>query len=207
MASASADAFKLNQETLALRQAKLGRDHPDTIESMNNLAESYSRRCTGRRSRCGCASPKSSPPRGWRQPPRGRDGPRSGFLPRRAWPKGYWGHWLARETRFRFSRVSRRRPIASAANVRGPRASRPHLQGKIRVVGRAVQQVRHSHRPVVAAIRESEPGRARRDRFRNRLSRDRRLWTSASTEPANQRSSAREFRVILLLSLQDNAGG
>ena len=32
---------KLLEETLALRKAKLGPDHPDTLTSMNNLANSY----------------------------------------------------------------------------------------------------------------------------------------------------------------------
>ena len=36
-----AEALKLNEETLALRKAKLGPDHPDTLRSMNNLANSY----------------------------------------------------------------------------------------------------------------------------------------------------------------------
>jgi hypothetical protein len=36
-----ADALKLNEETLALRKAKLGPDHPDTLASMRDLAESY----------------------------------------------------------------------------------------------------------------------------------------------------------------------
>ena len=34
-------ALKLDEETLALRKAKLGPDHPDTLMSMNNLAISY----------------------------------------------------------------------------------------------------------------------------------------------------------------------
>ena len=34
-------ALKLFEETLALRKAKLGPDHPDTLASMNNLASSY----------------------------------------------------------------------------------------------------------------------------------------------------------------------
>ncbi len=34
-------ALKLFEETLALRKAKLGPDHPDTLRSMNNLAVSY----------------------------------------------------------------------------------------------------------------------------------------------------------------------
>jgi tetratricopeptide (TPR) repeat protein len=33
-----ADALKLRQETLALRKAQLGRDHPDTLRSMNGVA-------------------------------------------------------------------------------------------------------------------------------------------------------------------------
>ena len=33
-----AEALKLHEETLALRKAKLGPDHPDTLSSMNNLA-------------------------------------------------------------------------------------------------------------------------------------------------------------------------
>ena len=36
-----AEALKLREETLALRKAKLGPDHPDTLTSMNNLATSY----------------------------------------------------------------------------------------------------------------------------------------------------------------------
>ena len=36
-----AEALKLREETLALRKAKLGPDHPDTLTSMNNLAVSY----------------------------------------------------------------------------------------------------------------------------------------------------------------------
>ena len=36
-----ADAVKLHKETLALRKAKLGPEHPDTLSSMNNLAGSY----------------------------------------------------------------------------------------------------------------------------------------------------------------------
>jgi tetratricopeptide (TPR) repeat protein len=35
------EALKLNEETLRLRKAKLGLDHPDTLASMNNLAKSY----------------------------------------------------------------------------------------------------------------------------------------------------------------------
>ena len=34
-------ALKLFEETLVLRKAKLGPDHPDTLVSMNNLANSY----------------------------------------------------------------------------------------------------------------------------------------------------------------------
>ena len=36
----TADALKLGEETLALRRAKLGPDHPGTLSSMNNLANS-----------------------------------------------------------------------------------------------------------------------------------------------------------------------
>jgi len=36
-----AEALKLNEQTLALRKAKLGPDHPDTLASMNNLAYNY----------------------------------------------------------------------------------------------------------------------------------------------------------------------
>ena len=36
-----AEALKLHEETLALRQARLGPDHPDTLHSMNGLAYSY----------------------------------------------------------------------------------------------------------------------------------------------------------------------
>src|SRR5262249_35039366 len=36
-----AEAFKLNEETLALRKARLGPQHPDTLVTMNNLADSY----------------------------------------------------------------------------------------------------------------------------------------------------------------------
>jgi tetratricopeptide (TPR) repeat protein/tRNA A-37 threonylcarbamoyl transferase component Bud32 len=36
-----ADAVKLHEETLALKKAKLGPDHPDTLASMDNLATSY----------------------------------------------------------------------------------------------------------------------------------------------------------------------
>ena len=35
-----AEALKLREETLALQKAKLGPDHPDTLISMGNLAES-----------------------------------------------------------------------------------------------------------------------------------------------------------------------
>ena len=35
-----AEALKLREETLALRKAKLGPDHPDTLMTMGNLAES-----------------------------------------------------------------------------------------------------------------------------------------------------------------------
>src|SRR5262249_8702820 len=38
-----ADALKLFEETLALRKAKLGPNHPETLRSMNNLAVSYAR--------------------------------------------------------------------------------------------------------------------------------------------------------------------
>jgi hypothetical protein len=41
------DALPLLEETLKLRKAKLGPDHPDTLISMNNLAggyQSYARR-------------------------------------------------------------------------------------------------------------------------------------------------------------------
>ena len=34
-------ALPLFEETLALRKAKLGPDHPDTLDSMNNLASGY----------------------------------------------------------------------------------------------------------------------------------------------------------------------
>ena len=34
-------ALPLLEETLALRKAKLGPDHPDTLSSMNNLADGY----------------------------------------------------------------------------------------------------------------------------------------------------------------------
>ena len=37
---ADADALKLHEETLALRKAKLGPDHPHTLYSMGNLAHS-----------------------------------------------------------------------------------------------------------------------------------------------------------------------
>ena len=36
-----AEALKLREETLALRQAKLGPDHPLTLASRNNLAGAY----------------------------------------------------------------------------------------------------------------------------------------------------------------------
>ena len=36
-----AEALKLNEEALALRKAKLGPDHPDTLASMTSLANSY----------------------------------------------------------------------------------------------------------------------------------------------------------------------
>jgi serine/threonine protein kinase/tetratricopeptide (TPR) repeat protein len=36
-----AEAFRLKEETLALRQARLGPDHPDTLHSMTNLSDSY----------------------------------------------------------------------------------------------------------------------------------------------------------------------
>ena len=39
---AGLDALKRYEETLALRKAKLGPDHPDTLMSMNDLASSYS---------------------------------------------------------------------------------------------------------------------------------------------------------------------
>jgi tetratricopeptide (TPR) repeat protein len=42
-----ADALKLREETLALRKAQLGPDHPDTLTSMGNLAVSYA--AVGRR--------------------------------------------------------------------------------------------------------------------------------------------------------------
>jgi hypothetical protein len=35
-----AEALKLREETLAMRKARLGLDHPDTLSSMNKLAES-----------------------------------------------------------------------------------------------------------------------------------------------------------------------
>ncbi|HKB39060.1 MAG TPA: tetratricopeptide repeat protein, partial [Gemmataceae bacterium] len=38
------DAVKLYKETLALQEAKLGPDHPDTLRSMNGLAVSYANR-------------------------------------------------------------------------------------------------------------------------------------------------------------------
>ena len=40
-AGRSQDALKLHEETLQLRKAKLGPDHPDTLESMNNVAACY----------------------------------------------------------------------------------------------------------------------------------------------------------------------
>jgi hypothetical protein len=36
-----AEALKIRESTLALRKAKLGTDHPDTLQSMYNLADSY----------------------------------------------------------------------------------------------------------------------------------------------------------------------
>src|SRR5262249_16268346 len=36
-----ADALEVYEQTVALRKAKLGPDHPDTLRSMNNLANSY----------------------------------------------------------------------------------------------------------------------------------------------------------------------
>ena len=33
--------MKLREETLTIQKAKLGADHPDTLLSMNNLANSY----------------------------------------------------------------------------------------------------------------------------------------------------------------------
>jgi tetratricopeptide (TPR) repeat protein len=36
-----AEALKLHAETLALQRAKLGPDHPDTLQSMHNLARCY----------------------------------------------------------------------------------------------------------------------------------------------------------------------
>jgi tetratricopeptide (TPR) repeat protein len=38
-----AEALKLCEETLVLQKAKLGPDHPDTLDSMHNLAEFYRR--------------------------------------------------------------------------------------------------------------------------------------------------------------------
>jgi tetratricopeptide (TPR) repeat protein len=38
-----ADAVKLHEETLSLKKAKLGLDHPDTLKSMMNLATVYDR--------------------------------------------------------------------------------------------------------------------------------------------------------------------
>ena len=55
-----AEALKLHEETLALRKAKLGPDHPDTLASMNNLANSYAGRRPARR------GPASSARRRWR---------------------------------------------------------------------------------------------------------------------------------------------
>ncbi len=42
MVGRHADALKLREETLALRQTKLGADHPSTLLSMNALGDSYS---------------------------------------------------------------------------------------------------------------------------------------------------------------------
>jgi tetratricopeptide (TPR) repeat protein len=60
-----AEVLKLNEETLALRKAKLGLGHPDTLMSMHNLAESYV--ATGRTSealslweKCSSARPKDT---------------------------------------------------------------------------------------------------------------------------------------------------
>ena len=36
-----AKKLALHEKTLELRRAKLGEDHPDTLNSMNNLANSY----------------------------------------------------------------------------------------------------------------------------------------------------------------------
>ena len=57
-----AEALKLHEETLTLRKAKLGPDHPDTLASMGNLADSLvAGRSAGprpcRSSTTACASP------------------------------------------------------------------------------------------------------------------------------------------------------
>ena len=54
-----ADALKLREETLALRKAKLGPDHPDTLWSMNNLASAT-------HAPAGTPTPSSSSRRRWR---------------------------------------------------------------------------------------------------------------------------------------------
>ena len=37
----TAEAIALHEETLKLRESKLGPDHPDTLDSRNNLAVAY----------------------------------------------------------------------------------------------------------------------------------------------------------------------
>ena len=47
--AATPKPWPLREETLKLRKAKLGPDHPDTLASMNNLADSYVTAGSGRR--------------------------------------------------------------------------------------------------------------------------------------------------------------
>ena len=56
----NAEALKLHEEVLALRKARLGPDHPDTLKSMSNLANSYDRPRPARR------GPQAPTRRRWR---------------------------------------------------------------------------------------------------------------------------------------------
>ena len=48
-------ALPLYEETLALRKAKLGPDHPDTLQSMINLAQSYLSHARRTTAHCRCS--------------------------------------------------------------------------------------------------------------------------------------------------------
>ena len=129
-----ADALKLHEETLALRKAKLGPDHPDTLTSMQDLAwqllrpgpaRRRPRSSSRRRSRCtGQARPR--PPRHAGEPVgRGQrlGAARSQHRGRRRLPaggQGVGGVWSASMTdsRYKYNAACFRAVTAAAVRRR-----------------------------------------------------------------------------------------